>query len=302
MKMPPLTLGIEEEYQIINPETRNLHAYISELISQDEQKVNPLLLKAEFMQSQVEVGSHVCKNIKELRQEVIRLRRAVIKMAEDNDLRIVAASTHPFAKWEEQSITEGDRYRELLDNMQGVARRLLIFGMHVHVGFGITEDTPPAERLDIQNLMVEVMNQVRYFIPHILALSSSSPFWQGQMTGLKSYRSVIFEMLPRTGIPHAFTSWGEYENYARTLERVGAFGKKDKTAKFGGIFALIPSLIRLNSVFATFVPAWMMPLLLPLCSKHSAPKLSSLECRICHGGRIVNSTSPKTNGGRCVMA
>lgn len=231
MKMPPLTLGIEEEYQIINPETRNLHAYISELISQDEQKVNPLLLKAEFMQSQVEVGSHVCKNIKELRQEVIRLRRAVIKMAEDNDLRIVAASTHPFAKWEEQSITEGDRYRELLDNMQGVARRLLIFGMHVHVGFGITEDTPPAERLDIQNLMVEVMNQVRYFIPHILALSSSSPFWQGQMTGLKSYRSVIFEMLPRTGIPHAFTSWGEYENYARTLERVGAFGKKDKTAK-----------------------------------------------------------------------
>jgi carboxylate-amine ligase len=221
--IPALTLGIEEEYQIINPETRNLHAYISEFLSQDELRPAKLNLKPEFMESQVEVGSHVCRNIKEIRQEVIRLRRAVSTMAEENGLEIAAASTHPFAKWEEQTITEGVRYKELLDDMQGVARRLLIFGMHVHVGFG--------SDLESRNLMIEIMNQARYFIPHLLALSTSSPFWHGQMTGLKSYRSVVFERLPRTGIPHSFVSWGEYKAFEQTLGRVGAFGKNDTLAK-----------------------------------------------------------------------
>ncbi|MCA9933577.1 MAG: carboxylate-amine ligase [Ardenticatenaceae bacterium] len=220
---PPLTLGIEEEYQIIDPETRNLHAYISEFISQDEQRSSKLHLKPEFMQSQVEVGSHICRNIKEVRAEIKRLRRAVFEMAEQNGLEIAAASTHPFAHWDEQSITEGVRYKELLDDMQGVARRLLIFGMHVHVGFG-------AERAQ-RDLMIEVMNQARYFIPHILALSTSSPFWHGRNTGLKSYRSVIFESLPRTGIPHSFTSYDEYKHYEETMAKVGSFGKGDPVAK-----------------------------------------------------------------------
>jgi carboxylate-amine ligase len=220
---PPLTLGIEEEYQIIDPETRNLFSYITELLSQDEQRPEKLNIMPELMQSQVEVGSHVCRNVKEIRQEVIRLRREVTSLAKDNGLKIAAASTHPFAKWEEQNITEGVRYRELLDDMQRVARGLLIFGMHVHVGFGSDQDS--------KNLMIEVMNQARYFIPHLLALSTSSPFWHGYNTGLKSYRSVVFEMLPRTGIPHAFTSWSEYESYVRTLENVGSFGKRDPVAK-----------------------------------------------------------------------
>jgi len=220
---PPLTLGVEEEYQIIDPETRNLHSYISEFLSQDERRPTSLNLRPELMQSQVEVGSHVCRNIKEVRQEVIRLRRNVIGMAEENGLKIAAASTHPFAKWEEQSITEGARYRELLDDMQRVARGLLIFGMHVHVGFGDSTES--------KNLMIEIMNQARYFIPHLLALSTSSPFWHGYNTGLKSYRSVVFEMLPRTGIPHSFHSWNEYKAYEKTLERVGAFGKRDPVAK-----------------------------------------------------------------------
>ena len=220
---PPLTLGIEEEYQIIDPETRNLFSYITELLSQDEQRPEKLNIMPELMQSQVEVGSHVCRNVKEIRQEVIRLRREVFALAEENGLKIAAASTHPFAKWEEQNITEGVRYRELLDDMQRVARGLLIFGMHVHVGFGPDPDS--------KNLMIEVMNQARYFIPHLLALSTSSPFWHGYNTGLKSYRSVIFEMLPRTGIPHSFTSWSEYESYVRTLEKVGSFGKRDPVAK-----------------------------------------------------------------------
>ena len=219
----PMTLGIEEEYQIIDPETRDLHSYISEFLSQDERRPAKLDLKPELMQSQVEVGSHVCRNIKEVRQEVIRLRQAVCMMAKENGLEIAAASTHPFAKWEEQTITEGIRYKELLDDMQRIARGLLIFGMHVHVGFGNDEGA--------RDLMIEIMNQARYFIPHLLALSTSSPFWHGYNTGLKSYRSVVFEMLPRTGIPHSFHSWAEYKNYENTLEKVGSFGKQDPVAK-----------------------------------------------------------------------
>lgn len=223
LSTPPLTLGVEEEYQIIDPVSRNLHSYITELLSQDKARPTSLNLKPEFMQSQVEVGSHVCRNIKEVRAEVIRLRRAVSKMAEENGLAIAAASTHPFARWDEQNITEGTRYKELLDDMQGVARRLLIFGMHVHVGFG----SEPEDK----DLMIEVMNQARYFVPHMLALSTSSPFWHGRYTGLKSYRSVVFEQLPRTGIPHSFNSWAEYKSYERTLGKVGSFGKSDTMAK-----------------------------------------------------------------------
>ncbi len=223
--VPPLTLGVEEEYQIIDPQTRDLQAYISEFLSQDQRREVKLELKPEFMQSQVEVGSHVCRNIREVRQEVIRLRRAVIDMADENGLQIAAASTHPFAQWEKQAVTDGVRYKELLDNLQAVARRLLIFGMHVHVGFG-HKDNPA-----LKELMIEVMNQARYFVPHLLALSTSSPFWQGENTGLKSYRSVVFETLPRTGIPHSFRSWAEYESYARVLGQVGSFGKNETVAK-----------------------------------------------------------------------
>ena len=222
---PPLTLGIEEEYQIIDPESRNLHAYISEFLSQDKVRPSRLNLKPEFMQSQVEVGSHVCRNIREVRQELRRLRRSVFDMAEENGLEIAAASTHPFAHWDEQSITEGERYRELLDDMRRVARQLLIFGMHVHVGFGHKDDP------ELKDLMIEIMNQARYFVPHLLALSTSSPFWHGQNTGLKSYRSIIFEMMPRTGIPHSFSSWAEYKTYENTLAKVGSFGKKETVAK-----------------------------------------------------------------------
>lgn len=222
---PPLTIGIEEEYQIIDPESRNLHSYISEFLSQGQKRKSGIDLKPEFMQSQVEVGSQVCQNITEVRQEVRRLRRTVFEMAEDNGLVIAAASTHPFARWDEQSITEGARYRELLDDMRNVARQLLIFGMHVHIGFGHHDDP------ELKDLMIEIMNQARYFVPHMLALSTSSPFWHGQNTGLKSYRSIIFEMMPRTGIPHSFDSWAEYKSYENTLMKVGSFGKRDPVAK-----------------------------------------------------------------------
>ncbi|HEY1410384.1 MAG TPA: carboxylate-amine ligase [Promineifilum sp.] len=219
----PLTLGVEEEYQIIDPVSRDLRTYISELLTQDQVRPKRLDLKPELMQSQVEVGSRICRNVKEARQEILSLRRDVLELAEENGLLIAAASTHPFARWEDQVITEGTRYKELLDDMQGVARQLLIFGMHVHVGFN---DDPESKEL-----LIAIMNQARYFIPHLLALSTSSPFWRGQNTGLKSYRSVIFESLPRTGIPHSFISWADYKGYETMLERVGAFGKLDKRAK-----------------------------------------------------------------------
>lgn len=223
LPMPPLTLGVEEEYQIVDPQTRDLRTYISELLTQDERRPAKLNLKPELMQSQVEVGSNICANIKQVREEVVRLRHDVFNMAAENGLYIAAASTHPFARWENQVITEGTRYKELLDDMQAVAKRLLIFGMHVHVGFG--------DSVDDRELLIEIMNQARYFIPHLLAISTSSPFWRGYNTGLKSYRSVIFESMPRTGIPHSFLSWADYKNFEQTLEKVGSFGERDKRAK-----------------------------------------------------------------------
>jgi carboxylate-amine ligase len=218
----PLTLGVEEEYQIIHPETRNLQSYIQQFLEHGKQIFPDDTLKPEFMQSQVEVGSRVCRNIQEVRHELQRLRHAVSSIAEQNDLRIASASTHPFARWHQQDVTAGERYRQLLDQMQSVAAQLLIFGFHIHVGFGGPENN---------EIKIDVMNQLRYFLPHILALSTSSPFWQGRMTGLKSYRSVVFEMLPRTGMTPRFTSWSDYESFVNTLEKVGTIGKDDATGK-----------------------------------------------------------------------
>lgn len=218
MLTAPLTLGIEEEYQIVDPETRALSAYVQQLMQDESKFVLGEQLKPEFMQSQIEVGSHICRNVTEARAEIVRLRKQVNKIAEHNGRSIVAASTHPFSRWDEQKITEGERYKDLETHMQEVARRLLIFGMHIHVGFG----TEPAQK----ELMIDIQNQLRYFLPHILILTTSSPFWHGRNTGLKSYRSIIFESLPRTGIPPTFQSFFEYKSFVETLARAGTIGKR----------------------------------------------------------------------------
>lgn len=215
MSTIPLTLGVEEEYQIIHPETRKLHSYVQEFLEAGKMILPEGQLKPEFMQSQIEVGSNVCRNIKEVRLELQRLRRSVNTIAEENNLHIAAASTHPFSTWNEQNINAGIRYKQLLDQMKDVASQLLIFGFHIHVGMGENKD-----------LQIEIMNQLRYFLPHILALSTSSPFWQGRKTGLMSYRSVVFEMLPRTGIPHSFNSYAEFERFVDLLGRVGTIDQK----------------------------------------------------------------------------
>lgn len=199
-----LTIGVEEEYQIIDPATGELTSYIQEFLDKG-QIILKDQVKPEFMQSQIEVGSHVCRNIKEARQEVIRLRSMVADVADKYDRKIVAAGSHPFSKWLDQEISEYPRYHGLLKDMKYLARRLLIFGMHIHIG------------IPDKNLRIDIMNQVRYFLPHLLTLSTSSPFWNGRDTGLKSYRSVVFEDLPRTGIPDYFSSYDAYNGYIETL-------------------------------------------------------------------------------------
>lgn len=222
---PPLTIGIEEEYQLIDPVTRDLTGRAADLIAQSKSCAEPFELKPEFMRSQIEIGSEVCENVTQLREDLCRLRRATCQVAAEQGVAIAAASTHPFANWRSQQITDADRYDELFTDLQGVARQLLIFGMHVHVGFGHHQHPI------LRDVMIEVMNQARYFIPHLLALSTSSPFWQGENTGLKSYRNILFEMLPRTGIPPTFSSWDEYKTYEKRLGEVGSFGDRDRAAK-----------------------------------------------------------------------
>lgn len=208
MRLPPLTLGIEEEYQIVDPESREL-APMSEPLIERGAEILGDQIKPELMRSQVEVGTVVCRDIGEARGEIIRLRSTICRLAEEQGLRMAAASTHPISSWSAQEVTAADRYIKLQDDLRDVARRLLIFGMHVHIG------------IEDPELRIDVMNQARYFIPHLLALSTSSPFWSGRDTGLKSYRSVIFENMPRSGIPPSFHSYSDYQNFADTLVRTG---------------------------------------------------------------------------------
>jgi carboxylate-amine ligase len=213
--MEPLTLGIEEEYQIIDPQTRELTSFITEFLEQGAMVFRDQM-KPELLQSQVEVGSNVCQNITEARAEITRLRSLLGELADKNGRKIVAAGTHPFSRWEDQLVTDKARYHGLMDQMRFIARRLLIFGMHIHVG------------IPDRNLQIDIMNQMSYFMPHILSLSTSSPFWWGKDTGLKSYRSIIFEDLPRTGIPERFNTANEYDEYVNTLIRTGCIDEPTK--------------------------------------------------------------------------
>ncbi len=209
---PSLNIGIEEEYQIIDPETRELRSYVQQFLEQGR-AILPDQLRPEFLQSQVEAGTRVCNDVDEARDELIRIRRSVLRLAEDAGLWVAAAGTHPFSSWVQQRVSPFGRYPELVRFLQDVGRQLLIFGMHVHIG------------IEDKELLIDIMNQLRYFLPHVLALSSSSPFWHGRDTGLKSYRSVVFENLPRTGIPQQFESYASYRNYVDTLLTTGSIAE-----------------------------------------------------------------------------
>ena len=209
------TIGIEEEFQIIDPKTRELRSRVNEMLEEGRMILGEQI-KPEMHQSMVEVGTGICANVKEARADVIHLRRTIAELAQRQGLAFVAASTHPFSHWADQRITEHERYEALIQEMQQHARALLIFGMHVHVGMADKEAA------------IAVMNAARYLLPHVLALSTSSPFWLGINTGMKSYRSEVFKMFPRTGIPDYFNSWSEFENYVNLMIKTGCMdnGKK----------------------------------------------------------------------------
>ncbi len=215
MALPKFTIGIEEEYQIIHPDTRELTSYIQEFLDSGRVVLKDQI-KPEFLQSQVEVGSRICTSIQEARQEICRLRREVSRLAEKKGLTFAAAGTHPFTSWTTQQVTAGERYSKHEENMADIARQMLVFGMHVHVG------------IDDREVMIDVMNQARYFLPHLLALSTSSPFWHGRETGLKSYRTIILGNLPRAGIPPLFSSWAEYRMFVETLVKTKCIDEATK--------------------------------------------------------------------------
>ena len=206
---PAFTIGIEEEYLLVDKETRGLvidppKTLMAEAVEACGPQVTP-----ELLLSQIEIGTKVCNNIQEAHEDLVRLRQNVIEVADRHGLAPIAASTHPFSSWTEQKHTRKERYDALTDEMQGAARRLLICGMHVHVG------------IEDDELRIDLMNQMSYFLPHLLALSCSSPFWNGQNTGLKSYRLTIFDALPRTGLPERFASFAEYQRHVSILMEAG---------------------------------------------------------------------------------
>jgi carboxylate-amine ligase len=202
---PSLSIGIEEEYQTIDPKTRDLRSHIQAEIIQKGKTLLAERVKPEMHQSVIEIGTGVCRNIKEAKEEIRSIRRQIIGLARQNGLRLAAAGTHPFAQWRDQEIYPDDRYRMIVEDMKMVARANLIFGLHVHIG---VEDRETA---------IQIMNAARYFLPHILALSTNSPFWQGMDTGLRSYRCKVFDKFPRTNIPDLYSSWSEFENYVTLL-------------------------------------------------------------------------------------
>src|SRR5947208_1034717 len=209
------TLGIEEEFAIIDPDTRELRSHIQEILEGGKVMLKEQI-KPEMHQSVVELGTEICDDIKHARTHVVDLRSKLASLAAERGLKIASVSTHPFSHWRDQLITEGERYAQILKDMQSLARANLIFGLHVHVG------------IPNRDTAIHVMNQARYFLPHIYALSVNSPFWVGQDTGLKGYRLKVFERFPRTGIPDAFESLSEYEDYCKLLVKTGCVDNAKK--------------------------------------------------------------------------
>ena len=206
---PSLTIGIEEEYLLVDRQSRDLAVEPPDSMMRECEELLSGQVTPEFLKAQIEVGTRVCRGVREAREDLRRLRATLAEVAGRYGLAPIAASTHPFAQWTEQRHTEKHRYDVLARDMQAVARRLLVCGLHVHVG------------IEDEDLRIDLMNQVGYFLPHLLALSTSSPFWRGQNTGLMSYRLSVFDGLPRTGLPDHFASFGEYQRLVRQMVDAG---------------------------------------------------------------------------------
>src|SRR6478736_7915515 len=213
--MEKFTLGVEEEYMVIDPVTRELKSHDQKIVEIASQVLKDQV-KAEMHQAVVEVGTGICKNVEEARLDISRLRKYVSDVAGGLNLKIGAAGTHPFSHWSTQLITPNPRYDEIVNEMQEAARSNLIFGLHVHVG------------ISDKNMAIHIMNTVRYFLPHIFALSTNSPFWEGRNTGFKSFRTKVFDKFPRTGIPDFFNDWDDFKNYINILIKTNCIDNAKK--------------------------------------------------------------------------
>ncbi len=207
---PSFTIGIEEEYLLVDTQSRDLVREAPASLMEEAKETLADQVSPEFLQCQIEVGTHVCRTVAEARADLLRLRHVLGQIAARYGLAIIAASTHPFADWSQQHFTRKERYLELAQDLQGVGKRMLICGMHVHIG------------IEDPDLRIDIFNQLSYFLPHLLALSASSPFWAGRDTGLNSFRLSVFDNLPRTGLPPKFDSWAEYERAVNTLVKIGS--------------------------------------------------------------------------------
>lgn len=204
-----LNIGIEEEYLLVDLETRDLARDPPDAFMQACREILGEQVTPEFLRCQIEVGTKVCRTVSEAGAELAFLRRTIADEARRHGMGLMAASTHPFADWSEQKTTDKERYAKIEEDLQAVAQRLLICGMHVHVG------------VPDEDLRIDLHSQLVYFLPHLLALSSSSPFWRGRNTGLKSYRAAISSELPRAGLPQTFSSAGEYRQTVDLLVKLG---------------------------------------------------------------------------------
>ena len=209
------TLGIEEEYMVIDPRTRELKSHEQKIVSEG-QKIIRDKVKAEMHQAVVEVGTDICRDIHEARKDVSTLRSTISRIAEDLGFKVGAAGTHPFSHWESQLITDHARYNEIVNELQEAARSNLIFGLHVHVG------------METRQMANHIANSTRYFLPHIYALSTNSPFWEGRRTGYKSFRTKVFDKFPRTGIPDYFESIEAYDNFVKLLVKTNCIDNAKK--------------------------------------------------------------------------
>jgi glutamate---cysteine ligase / carboxylate-amine ligase len=208
------TIGVEEEFQIVDPTSCELRSHVSELMAASAELGEQV--KPEMHQSIIEIGTKICQNVQELDADMRRTRGELVRAAESRDLQVAAAGTHPFSSWIDQVISPGERYQNIVEEMGQLARSLLIFGMHVHVA------------VPDRTTMIDLMNMARYFLPHLLALSTSSPFWMGRDTGLKSFRTTVFRRFPRTGIPDHLSSWSQYEDYVELLIRLNSIDNAKK--------------------------------------------------------------------------
>ncbi len=211
-----LTLGIEEEYLLVNPETRAaVTSPPKGFMQMCQDKVGPRVTP-EFLRCQIEIATGVCETVQQAREEIADLRGQLAELAEQNGMRLMAASTHPFTPWKQQKPTQGERYEQLSQDLRGAIHRMMICGMHVHIG------------IENEDHRIDVQNQMRYFLPHMLALSTSSPFWEGRLMGMKSYRLSVFDGMPRTGIPEELESYSEYERLINAIIKAGAIEDSSK--------------------------------------------------------------------------